>query len=73
MSLLLGAVAAVMATSQSLWVYENGVGAVNLWLNEGQLGIDNARGVHPLSLIQMSEFLNSIIQQPLQINNPFQF
>jgi 7-cyano-7-deazaguanine synthase in queuosine biosynthesis len=71
--LLLGAVAAVMARSQSLWVCENGVGAVNLWLNEGQLGIDNARGVHPLSLIQMSEFLNPIIQQPLQINNPFQF
>jgi len=71
--LLLGAVAAVMAKSQSLWVCENGVGAVNLWLNEGQLGIDNARGVHPLSLIHMSEFLNLILQQPLRIENPFQF
>jgi hypothetical protein len=71
--LLLGAVAAVMARSQSLWVCENGVGAVNLWLNEGQLGIDSARGVHPLSLIHMSEFLNLILQQPLQIENPFQF
>jgi|SRR5882724_7081728 len=71
--LLLGAVAAVMARSQSLWVCENGVGAVNLWLNEGQLGIDNARGVHPLSLIHMSEFLNLILQQPLRIYNPFQF
>jgi 7-cyano-7-deazaguanine synthase in queuosine biosynthesis len=71
--LLLGAVAAVMARSQSLWVCENGVGAVNLWLNEGQLGIDSARGVHPLSLIHMSEFLNLILQQPLRIENPFQF
>jgi 7-cyano-7-deazaguanine synthase in queuosine biosynthesis len=71
--LLLGAVAAVMARGQSLWVCENGVGAINPWLNEGQLGIDNARGVHPLSLIHMSEFLNLILQQPLRIENPFQF
>jgi hypothetical protein len=71
--LLLGAVAAVMARSQSLWICENGMGAVNLWLNEGQLGIDSARGVHPLSLIHMSEFLNLILQQPLRIENPFQF
>jgi hypothetical protein len=71
--LLLGAVAAVTAKSQSLWVCENGVGAVNLWMNEGQLGIDNARGVPPLSLIHMSAFLNPILQQPLRIENPFQF
>ena len=71
--LVLGAVAAVMAQSQSLWVHENGVGAVNLWLNEGQLGVDNARGVHPLSLIRMAEFLGPILQQPLQIKNPCQF
>jgi 7-cyano-7-deazaguanine synthase in queuosine biosynthesis len=71
--LLLGAVAAVMAKSQSLWVCENGMGAVNLWMNEGQLGIDNARGVHPLSLLYMRAFLNLILQQPLRIENPFQF
>jgi 7-cyano-7-deazaguanine synthase in queuosine biosynthesis len=71
--LVLGAVAAVKARSQSLWVHENGVGAVNLWLNEGQFGVDNARGVHPLSLIRMAEFLGLILQQPLQIKNPCQF
>jgi 7-cyano-7-deazaguanine synthase in queuosine biosynthesis len=71
--LMLGAVAAVMARSQTLWVHENGVGAVNLWLNEGQLGVDNARGVHPLSLIHMAEFLGLILPQPLQIKNPCQF
>jgi 7-cyano-7-deazaguanine synthase in queuosine biosynthesis len=71
--LVLGAVAAVMARSQSLWVHENGVGAVNLWLNEGQLGVDNARGVHPLSLIRMAEFLGLILPQPLEIKNPCQF
>jgi hypothetical protein len=62
-----------MARSQSLWVHENGVGAVNLWLNEGQLGVDNARGVHPLSLIRMAEFLGLILPQPLAIKNPCQF
>jgi 7-cyano-7-deazaguanine synthase in queuosine biosynthesis len=71
--LVLGAVAAAMARSQCLWVHENGIGAVNLWLNEGQLGVDNARGVHPLSLIRMAEFLGLILQQPLQIKNPCQF
>ncbi len=71
--LVLGAVAAAMAEIQTLWVLENGVGAVNLWLNEGQLGVDNARGVHPLSLIRMAEFLRLILDQSLLIENPFQF
>jgi len=71
--LVLGAVAAVMARSECLWVHENGIGAVNLWLNEGQLGVDNARGVHPLSLIYMVDFLGLILQEPLQIKNPYQF
>jgi hypothetical protein len=66
--LVLGAVAAVKARSQSLWVHENGVGAVNLWLNEGQFGVDNARGVHPLSLIRMAEFLGLILHSTLAIS-----
>ena len=48
--LALGATAAAQAGADTLWVYENGVGALNLPINETQLGVDNYRGVHPRSL-----------------------
>ena len=71
--LLVGAVAALMAKSKVLYVCENGVGAVNLPLNEGQIGVDNTRGVHPLSLIEMSDFISCVLEQPFRIVNPFEF
>jgi hypothetical protein len=71
--LLLGAAAAIMANSKSLYVCENGVGAANLPFNEGQLGIDNTRGVHPLSLAKMSNFLELVLGKSLPIVNPFEF
>lgn len=71
--LLLGAAAAMMAKSKSLYVCENGIGAANLPFNEGQLGIDNTRGVHPLSLAKMSSFLELILGQSLPVMNPFEF
>jgi hypothetical protein len=71
--LLVGAVAAIMAKSNVLYVCENGIGSVNLPFNEGQLGVDNTRGVHPISLIGMSEFLGLVLEQPITIVNPFEF
>jgi hypothetical protein len=71
--LLFGAAAAMMAKSKSLYVCENGVGAANLPFNEGQLGIDNTRGVHPLSLARMSDFLELVLGKSLPILNPFEF
>jgi len=70
--LLLGAAAAIMAKSTALYVCENGIGAINLPFNEGQIGIDNTRGVHPLSLTGVSDFLGLVLEKSLPIVNPFE-
>ena len=71
--LALGAVAAVQARSDTLWVYENGIGALNLPLNESQLGVDNYRGVHPRSLRMFEDLVEQALGQPVHIRNPFLF
>lgn len=71
--LIIGSVAAIMAESKALYICENGIGSVNLPFNEGQLGVDNTRGVHPLSLIRMNDFFNLVLEKPLTIVNPFEF
>ena len=45
--LALGIATVLQAEADTLWVFENGVGALNLPLNATQLGVDNYRGVHP--------------------------
>jgi len=71
--LALGAATALQAGADTLWVYENGIGAMNLPLNETQLGVDNFRGVHPRSLMMAEELFGLALDQPLNIKNPFLF
>ena len=71
--LAVGIVAAVQANTDTLWVYENGIGAMNLPLNETQLGVDNYRGVHPLSLMMAEDFFKLVLGKMLRIRNPFLF
>ena len=71
--LTFGAVAALQADSDTLWVYENGIGALNLPLNETQLGVDNYRGVHPRSLMMAEKLFELLLEQPFRIRNPFLF
>ncbi len=71
--LTFGAVAALQADSDTLWVYENGIGALNLPLNETQLGVDNYRGVHPRSLMMAEKLFELVLEQPVRIRNPFLF
>ena len=71
--LALGAAAAVQARADTLWVYENGIGALNLPLNESQLGVDNYRGVHPRSLRMFEDLVEQALDQPVHIRNPFLF
>lgn len=73
MFLTLGVVAAAQARTDILWVYENGVGALNLPLNETQLGVDNYRGVHPLSLMMARDLLERVLERTIHIRNPFLF
>ena len=69
----LGVAAAVQADSDTLHIYENGVGALNLPLNETQLGVDNYRGVHPRSLILLEGLLALVLDNPVSIENPYLF
>ena len=71
--LTLGVTTALQAGTDTLWVYENGIGALNLPLNQTQLGTDNYRGVHPRSLILAEDFLKLALERPVQIRNPFLF
>ena len=71
--LALGAAAALQAGVDTLWVYENGIGALNLPLNESQLGVDNYRGVHPRSLMMAESLFELALDQPFRIKNPFLF
>ena len=69
--LALGAAAAVQANSDTLWVYENGVGALNLPINAAQLGVDNYRGVHPRSLMMAEDLFGLVLRRPIRVENPF--
>ncbi len=71
--LALGAAAALQAEVNTLWVYENGVGALNLPINETQLGVDNYRGVHPRSLMMAETLFALALDQAFRIRNPFAF
>ena len=69
--MLIGAACAYHIGSNSLFIYENGIGAINLPYSKAQVGIDQAKSVHPLSLLRVSELLSSILDSPFQVTNPF--
>lgn len=71
--LTLGAVTALAAGVRELYVYENGIGAINLPYNGTQLGTANTRAVNPISLLRMSQFISKLVGQDFQIHNPFLF
>ena len=71
--LLLGAVCALQEKQQELFVYENGIGAINLPFRDCEVGLDHTRSVHPLTLARMSLFLEGILEHPFSFKNPFLF
>lgn len=71
--MLLGAVCACQEGQNSLYIYENGIGAINLPFRLSEVGLDHSRSVHPLSLISMGELVSSILGQPFFFENPFLF
>ena len=71
--LTFGVITALLAQTDTLWVYENGTGALNLPLNATQLGVDNYRGVHPRSLIMAEKLFELALEQRVRIVNPFIF
>ena len=71
--LAFGAITALQARTDTLYVFENGVGALNLPLNGTQLGTDNYRGVHPRSLGMAEALFESILEESIHIENPCMF
>lgn len=71
--LTLGVAAALQAGADTLWVYENGVGALNLPLNATQLGVDSYRGVHPRSLQMARRLFELVLERSIKVRNRFVF
>ena len=71
--LAFGAITALQARADTLYVFENGIGALNLPLNATQLGTDNYRGVHPRTLGMAEVLFESILGESIHIGNPFMF
>lgn len=66
---IIGGVAALMAGTSTLHLYENGIGAINLPLDGSQIGIDNSRSVHPITLQWLGRLLSSLGGQDFAIQN----
>lgn len=70
---LVSAVCAYLQGQQTLNVYENGVGAINLSYRDSEIGIDHSRSVHPLTLLGISRFLSTVLEEVFSVTNPFLF
>jgi 7-cyano-7-deazaguanine synthase in queuosine biosynthesis len=64
-----GVVSAVALGRDSLRLYENGPGALNLALSRGQVGAQAARAVHPRTLRYMERLAREVTGRPFRIEN----
>jgi|GEM_PF-593440 len=71
--MLLGSAYAHLEGQNSLSVYENGIGAINLPFRASEVGLDHARSVHLLSLQFVSRFFSMLIGEQFRVHNPFQW
>ncbi|MBL8190840.1 MAG: 7-cyano-7-deazaguanine synthase [Acidobacteria bacterium] len=69
----LGAVTAVTAGANELYIYENGIGAINLPYDGSQVGTSSTRAVNPIALLRMAKFVTALTGIPFRIENPFLF
>jgi len=67
--LSLGAVAAKLCGLPQLHLTENGIGAINLPYNAGQVGAANSRAVHPVTLDLMGKLVAAVTETPFAIEN----
>ncbi|GCE15114.1 7-cyano-7-deazaguanine synthase [Tengunoibacter tsumagoiensis] len=69
--LLLGALCALQEMQHTLYIHENGIGAINLPFRDCEVGLDHSRSVHPLTLARMGTFLEKLLGHPFSFENPF--
>lgn len=67
--LALGAVAALAARADRLWLYENGIGALNLPFARTELGVTTSRSVHPKTLDLMGALVSLVSGSAFTIRN----
>lgn len=67
--LALGAVAALAARADRLWLYENGIGALNLPFTSTELGVTTSRSVHPKTLDLMGTLVSLVSGVAFTIRN----
>lgn len=69
----LGAACAHLMNQNALYLYENGIGAINLPYIKSSIGLDHSRSVHPITLLKVSDVLSDLLGQSFTVNNPFLF
>lgn len=67
--LALGAASVFCAEADCLWLYENGIGSVNLPYQRAEIGVSTARSVHPHTLNLMASFASVIADREFTIRN----
>jgi 7-cyano-7-deazaguanine synthase in queuosine biosynthesis len=70
---VLGAVAALAAGAQSLAVYENGLGAINLPQAATQYGAQSSRATHPQALAAVQRLVRQATGRPFSVQLPHLF
>jgi hypothetical protein len=71
--LTLGVITALNAGVETLHLFENGIGAINLPYDAAQSGAMNSRAVNPLSLLRMEKFVSRLTDRAFRIVNPVLF
>jgi 7-cyano-7-deazaguanine synthase in queuosine biosynthesis len=73
MHITLGAITALHAGKDELYMYENGIGALNLPFDATQIGIETSKGANPVFHRAMENFIETVGNRPFRIINPFIF
>jgi len=71
--MLLGAACGYLMGQRILYLYENGIGAINLPYRKSAIGLDHSRSVHPLTLLSVSDLISELLGEEFKVQNPFLF
>ncbi|MBW4659416.1 MAG: 7-cyano-7-deazaguanine synthase [Drouetiella hepatica Uher 2000/2452] len=71
--MLLGAACAYLMGQRILYLYENGIGAINLPYRKSAIGLDHSRSVHPLTLLKVGDIISELLGEEFKVQNPFLF
>lgn len=70
--LISGAATALVFDKNKLFVYEHGLGALNLPFRASEIGVEgHARGVHPLSLLYAGRLISALTGSEFHFENPY--